>query len=355
MQARLEQLRLALPEGVDALLTLRPDNRTYISGFTGSNAYVVVGREVAMLLTDFRYVEQATLECPNFVVSDYAPELTDSLNEALRAANIKALAFESDFVTVSQYEMLKTKLTVELVPTTGLVEKLRQTKDEGEILAMQKAAYIAEAALAEVLPLIAVGVSEKYIAMNLEFTLKRLGSERLPFDIIAASGPRSSLPHGRASERLITAGDFLTLDFGAVYNGYCCDMTRTFVVGAEPTPEQNKVYGTVLEAQEAALAAVLPGMLGRELDQVARAIITARGYGERFGHGLGHGVGRAVHEGPSGGSKSEDKYLPGMVITIEPGIYLPEWGGVRIEDMVLITEGGYQNFNSYTKQLTRIG
>lgn len=355
MHSRLEKLRLALPEGVDALLTLRPDNRTYISGFTGSNAYVVVGREAAILLTDFRYVEQATAECPNFVVSDYAPELTDSLNQALMVANIKALAFESDFVTVSQYEMLKEKLTVELVPTTGLVEKLRQIKDEGEIFAMQKAAYIAEAALAEVLPLIKVGVSEKYVAMNLEFTLKRLGSERLPFDIIAASGPRSSLPHGRASERLIAAGDFLTLDFGAVYNGYCCDMTRTFVVGAEPTPEQNKVYGTVLEAQEAALAALVPGMIGRELDQVARDIITARGYGERFGHGLGHGVGRAVHEGPSGGSKSEDKYLPGMVITIEPGIYLPEWGGVRIEDMVLITEDGYQNFNSYTKKLTRIG
>jgi len=355
MHSRLEKLRLALPEGVDALLTLRPDNRTYISGFTGSNAYVVVGREAAILLTDFRYVEQATAECPNFVVSDYAPELTDSLNQALRAANIKSLAFESDFVTVSQYEMLKTKLTVALVPTTGLVEKLRQTKDEGEIFAMQKAAHIAEAALAEVLPIIKVGVSEKFVAMNLEFTLKRLGSERLPFDIIAASGPRSSLPHGRASERLIAAGDFLTLDFGAVYNGYCCDMTRTFVVGAEPTPEQIEVYGTVLEAQEAALAAVVPGMLGRELDQVARAIITARGWGERFGHGLGHGVGRAVHEGPSGGSKSEDKYLPGMVITIEPGIYLPQWGGVRIEDMVLITEDGYQNFNSYTKQLTRIG
>ena len=127
------------------------------------------------------------------------------------------------------------------------------------------------------------------------------------------------------------------------------------MVGAEPTPEQIEVYGTVLEAQESALAAVVPGMLGRELDQVARAIITARGWGERFGHGLGHGVGRAVHEGPSGGSKSEDKYLPGMVITIEPGIYLPQWGGVRIEDMVLITEDGYQNFNSYTKQLTRIG
>jgi len=276
MHSRLEKLRLALPEGVDALLTLRPDNRTYISGFTGSNAYVVVGREAAILLTDFRYVEQATAECPNFVVSDYAPELTDSLNQALRAANIKSLAFESDFVTVSQYEMLKTKLTVALVPTTGLVEKLRQTKDEGEIFAMQKAAHIAEAALAEVLPIIKVGVSEKFVAMNLEFTLKRLGSERLPFDIIAASGPRSSLPHGRASERLIAAGDFLTLDFGAVYNGYCCDMTRTFVVGAEPTPEQIEVYGTVLEAQEAALAALLPGMLGRERDQAALSIISAR-------------------------------------------------------------------------------
>ena len=176
MNSRLEKLRLALPEDVDALLILKPDNRTYISGFTGSNAFVVVGREAAILLTDFRYVEQATLECPDFTVSDYAPVMTDSLNAALAAANIKSLAFESDFVTVSQHEMLQEKLTARLLPTTGLVENLRQVKDAAEIEAMRQAALIAEAALAEVLPLIKVGVSEKYIALNLEFALRRLGA-----------------------------------------------------------------------------------------------------------------------------------------------------------------------------------
>jgi len=355
MNPRIERLRLSLPAEVDAMLVLKPDNRTYLSGFTGSNAYLVVGRKVALLLTDFRYVEQASAECPDFVVSDYAPVLTDSLNKALSEADIKTLAFESDFVTFSTYNELKEKLSVILSPTTGIIEKLRQVKDAGEVASMQQAADIAEAALAEVLPQIKPGVSEKTVALALEFALRQRGSEKLPFEIIAASGPRSSLPHGRASDRIIAPGDFLTLDFGAVYNGYCCDMTRTFVVGAPPTPEQEKVYQVVLAAQEAALAALKTGIIGREFDKVARDVIVSEGYGERFGHGLGHGVGRAVHEGPGGGSKSEDTFQAGMVLTVEPGIYIPNWGGVRIEDMVLVTSEGYRNFNRFPKNLTAIG
>ncbi|MBT9135762.1 MAG: Aminopeptidase YpdF [Firmicutes bacterium] len=355
MSQRIDRLRQAIPAEADALLITKPDNRTYISGFTGSNAYLLVGREVALLLTDFRYIEQASAECPYFVVRDYAPVLSDSLKQALDDANIRVLAFESDFVTFSTYHELKEKLGVTLMPTTGLVEKLRQVKDAGEVENMQQAALIAEAALAEVLSMVKPGVSEKFVALNLEFALRKRGAERLPFDIIAASGPRSSLPHGRASERLIERGDFLTLDFGAVYNGYCCDMTRTFIVGAKATLEQERVYSTVLAAQEQALSALRPGLIGRAFDKVARDVITAQGYGERFGHGLGHGVGRAVHEGPGAGSKSEDLFSPGMVITVEPGIYLPGWGGVRIEDMVLVTETGYRNFNSFPKELTTLG
>jgi len=350
MVTRLEQLRHVLPAEVDALLILKPENRAYISGFTGSAGYVLVSKTMAKILTDFRYVEQATMQAKEFTALDFAPSLYDALNLALNNAGVEKLGFEGDFVTVSTYQTLKDNLKVELIPLTGVVEKLRMVKDEHELACMQKAAEIAEAALEMTLPKIKPGVSETEVAIELEFAMRRLGGERLAFDSISASGPRSSLPHGRASDRIIQSGDFLTLDFGTVYNGYCCDITRTFVIGT-PSKEQEKIYNIVLEAQRATLAAVRPGIMGKEVDKVARDIITAAGYGERFGHGLGHGVGRVVHEGPSAGSKSEDILQPGMVISVEPGIYIPEWGGVRIEDMVVVTENGYRNFNRFSKEL----
>lgn len=350
METRVQRLRNSLPPEIDALLILKPDNRAYITGFTGSAGFVLVGRQLALILTDFRYVEQATAQATDFIVKDYAPSLNDALNQALADANIQKLGFESDFVTFSTYQGFKDKLQVELVPQTGLVEKLRMVKDDVELSYMQRAADVAEAALEMTLPIIKPGVSEAQVAIELEIAMRRLGAERIAFDIISASGARSSLPHGRASDKVIQSGDFLTLDFGAVYNGYCCDITRTFVVG-QPSKEQERIYGIVLEAQRAALAAVKPGVMGKDVDKVARDIITAAGYGERFGHGLGHGVGRAVHEGPGAGSKAEDVLQPGMVITIEPGIYIPEWGGVRIEDMVVVTENGCKNFNRFTKEL----
>lgn len=350
MVTRLEKLRQALPDSVDAILILKPDNRAYITGFTGSAGYVLVGKTLATMLTDFRYVEQATAQAPEFKVIDYAPSLDDALITTLKEASVTRLGFESDFVTFAIYQNLRDKLGVELVPLTGMVEKLRMVKDELELADMQKAADIAEAAFAATLPLIKAGTTELQVALELEIAMRRRGGERLAFETISASGPRSSLPHGRASERVIKQGDFLTLDFGTVYNGYCCDITRTVVIG-KPSPEQEKIYGIVLKAQLAALAAIRPGVLGKDVDKVAREVITAAGYGERFGHGLGHGVGRVVHEGPGAGSKSEDVLQPGMVVTVEPGIYIPEWGGVRIEDMVVVTENGYRNFNRYTKEL----
>lgn len=351
---RLDRLRASFAEGIDALLVLKPENRTYVSGFTGSNGYLVVGRSGDMLLTDFRYTEQARAQCPGIAVIDYAPDLHGSLNTALKEAGIARLGFESDYVPHALWVTLTEKLEAELVPCSGLVEKLRMVKDEEELANMQKAAKIAEAALTEILPLIKPGVTEAFVAIELEIALRRLGSQGLPFAIIAASGPRSSLPHGRASEREIMVGDFLTLDFGAVYNGYCSDITRTFVVG-KATEEQRRVYHVVLTAQLGALAAVRPGILGKDVDKVARDYITEQGFGERFGHGLGHGVGRMVHEGPGAGSKSEDTLAVGNVITVEPGVYIPEWGGVRIEDMVVVTEAGYRNFNTYSKELIELG
>ncbi|MBT9156468.1 MAG: Aminopeptidase YpdF [Firmicutes bacterium] len=353
MEKRLAKLRASLPEGFDAYLVAKPDNRAYLTGFTGSNGYALISRNTALLLTDFRYVEQAAIEAPEFMIKDYQTSLYDALQQALTEHNIQRLGFESDYITFSIYETLKEKLQAELVPQTGLVEKLRMVKDEAELASMRRAAAIAEAALRQTLPKIKVGVSEAFIALELEIELRRLGSERLAFEIIAASGPRSSLPHGRASDKLIRHGDFLTLDFGAVYNGYCSDMTRTFVVG-KATDEQRRIYGIVLKAQQAALAAAKPGRLGKEVDAVAREIIAQAGYAERFGHGLGHGVGRAVHEGPSAGTKGEDALQPNMVITIEPGIYIPEWGGVRIEDMVVVTPDGCENFYSFSKELIEL-
>ena len=351
---RLNNLRASLPEDIDALLVLKPENRTYISGFTGSSGYLVVGKESDMMLTDFRYTEQAAAQCPGVTIIDYAPDLHVSLNDSLKSAGINRLGFEGDFVPYATWVTLLEKLEADLVPCSGLVEKLRMLKDEDELVCMQKAAEIAEDALTEILHQIKPGVTEAFVAMELEIAMRRLGSQGLAFPIIAASGPRSSLPHGRASERKIMPGDFLTLDFGAMYNGYCSDITRTFVVG-EATAEQRRVYETVQKAQLKTLSAVRPGIAGRDVDKVARDYITEQGFGERFGHGLGHGVGRMVHEGPSAGSKSEDTLAVGHVITVEPGIYIPEWGGVRIEDMVVVTEEGYRNFYTFSKELMELG
>ncbi len=348
--SRLNKFRASLPEGIDAFLIAKPDNRAYLTGFTGSNGYVLVSRDMALILTDFRYIEQVAAEAPEFSAVDYKASLHDALQQALTEHRISRLGLESDFTTVSNYQAYKDKLQAELVPQTGPIEKLRMVKDASELASMRQAAAIAEEALRQTLPKIKVGVSEAFIALELEVAMRRLGAERIAFDIIAASGPRSSLPHGRASGRLIESGDFLTLDFGAVYNGYCSDMTRTFVIGAAST-EQRRVYNIVLEAQQAALAAVKPGLLGKEVDAVARGIITAAGHGEHFGHGLGHGIGRAVHEGPSAGTKGEDALEPNMVITVEPGIYIPNFGGVRIEDMVVLTPAGCENFYSFSKEL----
>jgi Xaa-Pro aminopeptidase len=350
---RLNNLRWSLPDNVDALLVLKPENRAYVSGFTGSNGYLVVGKHGDMMLTDFRYTEQAAAQCPGVTIIDYAPDLHVSLNEALKGAGIERLGFEGDFVPHATWATLGEKLDSELVPCSGLVEKLRMVKDDHELANMQKAAEIAEDALKEILEHIRPGVAESDVALELEIAMLRLGSQGLAFPTIAASGPRASLPHGRASERKIMPGDFLTLDFGAMYNGYCSDITRTFVVG-KATAEQRRVYETVQMAQAKALSAVRPGMIGKAVDKVARDYITEQGFGERFGHGLGHGVGRMVHEGPSAGSKSEDTLAVGHVITVEPGIYIPDWGGVRIEDMVVVTEDGYRNFNTFTKKLVEL-
>ncbi|MGI6343834.1 MAG: M24 family metallopeptidase [Bacillota bacterium] len=351
MAGKLDRLREGLSQAeIDALLVMRPENRRYISGFRGSSAFIIVGRQGAWLLTDFRYIEQAREQCPEFTVIRHGVPWMASLQELLTDNGIEKLGFEKDYLTYGQYEGLSQALETQLVPVSGLVEKLRRIKDEAEVASMQRAADIAEAAFAEILPQIRPGRTERDIALDLEIAMRRRGAEGMAFPIIAASGPRSCLPHGAPTDRVLEQGDFLTLDFGARVDGYCSDMTRTVVLG-EPDAKQREIYDIVLKAQLAAQAAVKPGLLGKQLDQIARDIISAAGYGENFGHGLGHGVGLMVHEGPGAGSRSEDVLEPGMVVTVEPGIYLPGWGGVRIEDMVLVTEDGHRNFNHSSKEL----
>ncbi len=351
MSKRIVALRQLMVEaGVDGMLITKRENRVYLSGFLGSSAYLVVGMQSAMLLTDFRYVQQAEQQAPHCTIVKHEPIWMDSLPQVLAEAGISRLGFEQDILTYSQYQGLQERIDAELFPTDGLAGRLRQVKDEHELALMQQATVIAEAAFADILASIEVGRSEAAIAFDLEIAMRRRGAEGVAFPIIAASGPRSALPHGAPTERLLQQGDFLTLDFGAVVGGYRSDMTRTVVIG-EPSQRQLEIYHLVQSAQLTAQQAVRPGLVGKEVDQIARDLISAAGYGQYFGHGLGHGVGLEIHEGPSVGTRGETVLQPGMVVTIEPGIYVPEFGGVRIEDMLVVTEGGYRNFNQSSKEL----
>lgn len=351
--SRLAKLRSALADRkLDALLVCRPENRAYLSGFTGSAGWLLISAEKAILITDFRYVEQAAAQAPAFEV--VKPETTHHALIGKLAAEWQAgrLGFEGDYLTVDEYRQYQDALGgVELAPVTGLVEALRMIKDEGEIAIMERAAAITDEAWSHILGYIKPGVVERDLAVELEYKMKKLGAEGLAFDIIVASGVRSSLPHGRASEKVIEAGDLVTFDFGALYKGYCADMTRTVMVG-EPSAKQREIYEIVLEAQLRGVAATRPGITGADLDEVCRSYIREKGYAEAFGHGTGHAVGRYIHESPRISVRGKDDVLqPGMVITIEPGIYLAGWGGVRIEDMVLVTETGCRRLSQSPKDL----
>jgi Xaa-Pro aminopeptidase len=336
---------------LDALLITKPENRSYISGFTGSSAFIIAGQDKPYLVTDFRYVEQAHSQSPGYTVVRHEQAASDAIRDVATAAGYRRIGFEKDHLTFALHQTLCEKLTgVELVPTEGLVEGLRAIKDQSEIALMRRAAAIADAAFLKVLAIAKTGMTETDLAVELEFQMRRAGSAKVPFDIIVASGPRSSLPHGRASDRVIGEGDFVTVDWGATYAEYCSDCTRTVVFG-RADDRQREIYSIVQEAQRTALDAIRAGLKGMEADAMARDLITARGFGEYFGHGLGHGVGRAVHELPGVGIRSEGILEPGHVVTVEPGIYIPDWGGVRIEDLVVITPQGREVLTSVTKEL----
>lgn len=353
MEARINQLRTVLQDkGLGAILISKPENRRYISGFTGSTGYALITQEEAIFITDFRYTEQATSQCKGYKIVEFSR--TKPITDVLKELEISRIGIEEDFVSYGQYLDYTEKLDyVQLVPLKGAITKLRSIKSAEEIEYIQTAASIADEAFTHILTFIKPGMTETEVALELEVFMKRKGATGVSFESIVASGKRSSLPHGVASNKVIEAGDLITLDFGCIYKGYCSDMTRSFVLG-QATEKQKEIYNVVLEAQETALKAVAPGLKGSQLDQIARDIIQEKGYGEYFGHGLGHGVGLEVHELPHVNSQGEALMEPGMIITIEPGVYIPDYGGVRIEDLVVVTENGYQVLSKSTKELIEL-
>ena len=351
MQTRIKKVyELMEKEGLEALLIDSPENRQYLTGFTGTAGRVLFIGKGAYFITDFRYVEQAKEQTEGYEIVEISSNFEQGLNELLQKDGVKMLGFESRAISHEQFLRYVEVLEVELQRTTDLIEGLRVIKEQEEIEKIRKAVEITDAAFAHILDFIKPGVTEREIALELEFYQKRMGGEKNAFDFIVASGQRSALPHGVASEKVIEKGDFVTLDFGVFYQGYCSDLTRTVVVG-EPDEKQREVYELVLKAQLAVIENVKAGMSCKEVDEIARGIIGEAGYRENFGHGLGHGIGLEIHEGPRVSFTSETILQTGMVMTNEPGIYIPGWGGVRIEDDLLITEEGCEVLNKAPKEL----
>jgi len=328
-------------EGLDALLVTHLPNVRYLTGFTGSAGMLVVRRDDSVLVTDFRYAVQAPQEVGNAAAVEIdAASVWDRLRRVLGIDGIATVGIEGHALTVREAERVSGLTRARVTPAGELVEPLRAVKAPEEVAAIRAAAELAQEALAEVLPSIRAGRRELDVAAALEAALRRRGSEWHPFPTIVASGPRSALPHARTSAREIAQGELLLLDFGAQVDGYCADLTRTFVVGARADERQRTVHELVRAAQARALEHLRAGMTGREADALARDVIAARGFGDAFGHSLGHGLGLEVHEAPRLSATAEAPLPLGAVVTVEPGVYLPGWGGVRLEDDVHLGPAG---------------
>ncbi len=324
--------------GLDALIVTGSANIRYLTAFSGTAARLLVTKERVVLVTDFRYATQAPAEVGSGVdVRIERANLWDGLRQALAAHRLTRVGIDQARTTLADMDQLK-PTGLELVPVSNVVEQLRAIKDDAEIAAIGEAARLATEALAAVEPGIRVGRTELDVAADLEAALRRRGSEWHPFQSIVASGPRSALPHARSTARPIQAGDFLVMDFGAQVAGYCSDITRTFVVGAKASERQRMVYEVVQKAQMRARDGLRAGLTGREADSLARDPIARAGMGEAFGHSLGHGLGLEVHEAPRLSQTSEAPLPVGAVVTVEPGVYFDGWGGVRIEDDVVLLE-----------------
>ncbi len=338
----------------DVFIVSKLSNVHYLSGYSGTNGMVVLAPPKAFFLTDFRYAVQARKEVKNCQVIIAERDLLGELvHLPCFRAGVKT-GFESGTVTVRIFDKIKELLPeIVLEPAENLVESLSIIKDQSEINKIKRACKITDSVFAESLKLIKPGMKEKDLALEILCRMIKHGADGASFDFIVASGQRSSMPHGRASDRKFKKGDFITIDIGCFVDGYASDLTRTVVLG-KASAKQKKIYQIVLEAQEAAIAAVKPGLPAKELDMVARNIINKAGYGDYFGHGLGHGLGLEVHDLPAINPRSADTIAAGQVFTIEPGIYIPNWGGVRIEDDVLVTPTGARTLTRAPKHLIEL-
>jgi Xaa-Pro aminopeptidase len=362
---RLDRLRASLDGAeVDAIVVTALANVRYLTGFSGSAGVVVVTEKAALLTTDGRYRTQSAEQLATagvdgavtIAIGD-AQSQRDAVRALIGEGAGTRIGLEADNVTWSSQRRWQELLedAGSLVPTTGVVEALRQVKDRGEIARMGRAAAIADAALGEVLPLFAEAgtrtVTELEFALALDFAMRRGGAEDRAFDTIVAAGPNSAKPHHQPTERPIRVGDPVVVDFGAIFEGYRSDMTRTFCIGGEPTGELARIFAVVADSQRRGVAAVAPGAAARDVDQVCRDVIAEAGWSERFEHGTGHGVGLDIHEAPTVSPLGTAILAPGVVVTVEPGVYLPGVGGVRIEDTLVVTEDGSRPLTTFTKDV----
>ena len=343
--------------GLDGMLLTSAANRFYATGFTSDSegGMALVTKQGNFFFTDSRYIEAAENSVDNAAIGlvDAQNGYISRLNEALELSGAKVIGFEEDHMTVMNFRLYETSLHCTLQPATALLQKLRQSKDADEIAAMKAAQRIAEQAFTQLLEELRVGMTERQIAARLQYLAISAGAEKMSFDTIVASGPNSSMPHAVPTDRTICEGDFITLDFGCVYRGYCSDMTRTIAVG-QVTEEMEQVYNIVKQAQQAGLDAARAGKTGAQVDAAARNIIETAGYGPYFGHSLGHSLGIEVHERPSATPGNHQPLPEGAVISVEPGIYLPGRFGVRIEDTVVLRADGCENLMTLTKELVHL-
>ncbi|HHT97266.1 MAG TPA: aminopeptidase P family protein [Clostridiales bacterium] len=340
---------------LDGVLISNENNIRYISGFTGATGYIYISKKTKKIITDFRYTTQAELETYGYeIITIGNSGYEASINNIIKKENINRLGFESEDLLYSSFLSLKSKLDVEeLVPIKDEITRLRRIKTTKELENIKMAEAIGDKTFTDILSYIQPGMTEIQIAARIEYLLKINGGQGLSFPAIVASGTNSSMPHAIPGNKKLANGDFLTLDFGCIYNGYCSDMTRTIVIG-RASQKQKEIYDIVLEAQLAALDFIKAGVKGKDVDKVARDIINKAGYEGCFGHGLGHSVGLFIHESPRLSMMEEDVLEIGMIETVEPGIYIKGFGGVRIEDLIVITENGHDNYTYSPKELIEL-
>ena len=334
----------------DALLTVNPENIFYLTGFTGKEGALFITNNKGFLLVDSRYFTQAKREVFQYKIKKHEGGIK-GIPQLIKKLNIKKIGFESQYLSFEDYRYLNKRVPqINLIPLKKEFQKIRIIKNQSELQSIKKAVEIASESFKELVKKVVPNIREKETAFKLEYLIRKRGSEELPFNPIVVSGIRSSLPHGVASDKKIKKGDLITIDFGARYKGYCSDKTRVLAI-SKPSLKQREVYQLVKDAHDIAISLIKPGIKASKIDASARDYIKKAGFGRYFGHALGHGVGLAVHENPYITPRSGEVLEEGNIITIEPGIYLPEWGGVRLEDMVLVTQNGCELLTSLSDRI----